>query len=312
MDVESLYGAPLERFVAERDELVRTLRKQGEREEAAKVAKLRKPSVAAWAVNQLVRTQSQSVAELFDAGDALRDAHRTATAGRGDGGTLRAASQRERSAVDALLEAARGLLTSQGHELSPTIIDRVAETLRAAALDPDSRELVGGGRLERELRHVGLGVGLAAGAGAAPAAPPRRQEAGSEPGARSTPRASATKKRPPAVREASAPRPAERRGERAEAARREERGEAERRVERAEAERLRRERAQALKAAREIEAKARRRAERTTRAVRVAQERRDRAAEDLQDADATLAAAKAEAEAAVAEHDRIHERLERL
>jgi hypothetical protein len=272
VDVDGLYGAPLERFVAERDELVRTLRKQGGREEAAKVAKLRKPSVAAWAVNQLVRTQSQSVAELFDAGDALRDAHRTATAGRGDGSTLRAASQRERSAVDALLEAAGGLLTSDGHELSPAIVDRVAETLRAAALDPDSRELVRGGRLERELRHVGLGVGLGAGADLAPAAPPRRREAKSAP----TPK------------------------------------QAERREERAEAERLERERAGALKAAHAIEAKARRRAERTARALRVAQERRDRAAEDLEDADKALAAARAEAEAAGAEHDRIREQLERL
>ncbi len=294
MDVDGLYGAPLHRFVAERDELVRALRKQGEREEAAKVAKLRKPSVAAWAVNQLVRTQPQSVAELFDAGDALRHAHRTATAGRGDGSTLRAASQRERSAVDVLLEAARGLLTSEGHELSPAIIDRVAETLRAAALDPDSRELVRGGRLERELRHVGLGVGLAAGADAAPAPPPRRQETKSAPGGRRTPGASATKKGPPAVKEASPPK------------------QAERQEERAEAERLKRERAQALKAAREIEAKARRRAERSTRAVRVAQERRDRAAEDLEDSDKALAAAQAQAEAAAAEHDRIREQLERL
>jgi hypothetical protein len=295
MDVDGLYGAPLHLFVAERDEVVRTLRKQGEREEAAKVAKLRKPSVAAWAVNQLVRTQPQSVAELFDAGDALREAHRTATAGRGDGSTLRAASQRERGAVDVLLEAARGLLTSEGHELSPAVIDRVADTLRAAALDPDSRELVRGGRLERELRHVGLGVGpAAAGADVAPAAPPRRQEARSAPGGRRTPGVSATKKGAPAVKEASTPK------------------QAERREERAEAERLKRERAQALKAAREIEAKARRRAERTTRAVRVAQERRDRAAEDLQDADKALAAAQAQAEAAAAEHDRIREQLERL
>ena len=175
MDVDELYDAPLEQFVARRGELARELRKQGEREQAAEIAALRKPSVAAWAVNQLVRTQPRSFAELLDAGDALQEAHRTATSGRGDAAALRAAAQRERSAVDDLLQAARGLLTGDGHELSPTIIDRVADTLRAAALDDEAREQVRDGRLERELRHVGLGVLAGGGAVQAPAAPAKRK-----------------------------------------------------------------------------------------------------------------------------------------
>jgi hypothetical protein len=48
------------------------------------VAKLRKPSVAAWAVNQLVRTQGRAIGELFDAGDALQRAQSDLLAGRGD------------------------------------------------------------------------------------------------------------------------------------------------------------------------------------------------------------------------------------
>ncbi len=106
------------------------------------MAALRKPSVAAWAVNQLVRTQRRAVAELFEAGDALRAAHENVLAGRADANELRAAVERERAAVDALTGAARGLLTSQGHELSQTIIDRVADTLHAAALDDDARSQV--------------------------------------------------------------------------------------------------------------------------------------------------------------------------
>jgi hypothetical protein len=133
------------------------------------VAALRKPSVAAWAVNQLVRTQGRAVEELFEAGEALRKAHEGVLAGRGDAGSLRSAVARERAAVDALTQAAGGLLTSQGHELSPTIIDRVSDTLHAAALDDDARNHVRGGRLERELRHVGLGT-----TGPVPRAAPRR------------------------------------------------------------------------------------------------------------------------------------------
>jgi len=68
------------------------------------------------------------------------------------------------------VRTARGLLDSEGHDLSPTMIDRVADTLHAIALDEQAREQVGDGRLERELKHVGLGP--ATGAFAVPA-PPR-------------------------------------------------------------------------------------------------------------------------------------------
>ena len=74
MDVNDLYGLPLERFVPERTALARGFRSAGRRDEAAAVAALRKPSVAAWAVNQLIRTQRRAVADLFQAGDALREA----------------------------------------------------------------------------------------------------------------------------------------------------------------------------------------------------------------------------------------------
>ena len=173
MDVDDLYGLPLDKFTPERNALARELRNAGQRAEAAEVAALRKPSVAAWAVNQLVRTQRKDVSGLFEAGDALRSAQDDVVAGRGDGRALRAAAERERAAVDALTGAARGLLTSEGHELSQTIIDRVADTLNAAALDDDARARVKDGRLERELRHVGLGVGATGGL-PAPARPKKQ------------------------------------------------------------------------------------------------------------------------------------------
>jgi hypothetical protein len=290
MDIDGLYGAPLERFIPERDALARTLRKEGKREDAAEVAGLRKPSVAAWAVNQLVRTQSRSIADLFDAGDALQEAHRAAASGRGDGASLRTASQRERAAVDALMEAARGLLTSDGHELSATIMDRVADTLRAAALDSDDRAKVHDGRLQRELRHVGLGVIAPAGI-SGPATPRRggaKRQALEKETKKETKGATATDKGATATDEAK------------------------RREQRAENERRKREHAQALKAAREAESKARRRAARADRAVAAAQERRDRAAADLDFAEESLAAARADAQAAADEQRRAQEQLERM
>jgi hypothetical protein len=178
MTSDDLYGLPLERFVPERSALARELRTSGRREEASAVAALRKPSVSAWLVNQLVRSQHHAVEDLFAAGNALRDAQSGVLAGSAQAPALRQATERERAAVDALLDKARGLLSSDGHEPSRVILDRVAETLHAAALDDDARKLIGGGRLERELRHVGFGAGL--GAHAPPSGP--RPPAGRDPG----------------------------------------------------------------------------------------------------------------------------------
>jgi hypothetical protein len=174
VDPDELYGLPLDRFTAERTALARGLRSEGRRDEAAEVAALRKPSVAAWAVNQLVRTQPTALARLFDAGDELRIAQSAVLAGRQDGHALREAAERERNAVQALTDAARGLLSSAGDELSPAVLEKVWETLHAAALDEDARAAVRDGRLERELRHVGLGA-------RAPTAPATRRKAAAEP-----------------------------------------------------------------------------------------------------------------------------------
>ena len=174
MDVDDLYGLPLDQFIPERTALARELRKAGDRDKASEVAALKKPSVAAWAVNQLVRTQRRAITELLEAGDGLRSAQDDVLAGRGDAASLRAAVESERLAVEQLTDAARGLLSSEGEELSATMVERVSDTLHAAALDEDAREQVTAGRLERELRHVGLG---AFGGGPATPAPARQTPA---------------------------------------------------------------------------------------------------------------------------------------
>ena len=71
-----LYGLPLSEFIPERARRVKALRADKKRDEATEMAALRKPSVAAWAVNQLVRTQSKAITRLFKAGDALAKAQR--------------------------------------------------------------------------------------------------------------------------------------------------------------------------------------------------------------------------------------------
>lgn len=283
VEPDDLYGLPLDRFVPERGALARSLRADGRREQAAEVASLRKPSVVAWAVNQLVRTQGRALAELYDAGDKLSEAQAAVLAGRGDARSLHTAADRERVAVDALVIAARGLLTSDGHELSASTIDRVAETVHAAALDDDARVQVRQGRLERELRHVGLGVGTGIAPGERAPAPAVRPPAQAKPRSRET---------APGEQDGTGPRDRERIAQ-----------------ERVDAQRVERERAQARKVARLNESQARRSADHAARAVRVAEERRGRAADALRDAEQALAEARSQAEAAGDRHRRAEQEL---
>ena len=295
VDAHDLYGLALDRFVAERGAVAKALRAEDRRDEAAEVASLRKPSIAAWAVNQLIRTQGRAVQALFDAGDALRGAQADLLAGSGDGRTLRAAGDRERGAVDDLVAAARGLLTSEGYELSAAVVERVSDTLHAAALDERAREQVREGCLERELRHVGLGLGLGE---EVSAPPPGSAKGGAEMkgaakvgaagkgAAKRKTGTEGTAKTATAAKDAVA---AKRRAEREAAT-----------AERAEAKRAERERAAARKVARTAAVTARRRAEAATRAAQTAQERRDRAAQALSEADAALARAREEEVAAIA------------
>jgi len=156
-DAGELYGLQLERFVPERTALAKALRREGRREEAERVAKLPKPSVAAWAVNQLVRTQARETKQLFAAGDALARAQQQVIAGQGSAAALREAADRERAAVGELVRRARGLLSGDGQALTAAMLERVSETLHAAALDEEIRAEVSGGCLVRERKHIGLG-----------------------------------------------------------------------------------------------------------------------------------------------------------
>src|SRR5512133_1524607 len=173
--VDRLYGLPREEFVGERDALAKQLRTDGRRDEAAAVKALAKPTVAAWAANQAVRSQKRAARELWKAGDALSAAQEAVLAGKGSGAKLREASERERAAVETLVDAARGLLGRSGGDLSEATIERVRDTLHAGAIDAQARDEVAAGRAIRERSPQGL-------FGADPfAAPAPRRPAKAEP-----------------------------------------------------------------------------------------------------------------------------------
>jgi hypothetical protein len=159
--VDALYALPLEEFTRARNELAGELRSRGEREAADRVAALAKPTVAAWAVNQLMRTQRRDARALLAAGERLRKAHAGAAAGHAAARDLRDAAEAERSAVERLSEAARGLTDARGRGLSEAVLERVTQTLHAISADDEARSVASAGRLARERQAAGAGPLLA-------------------------------------------------------------------------------------------------------------------------------------------------------
>src|ERR1043165_6740048 len=80
-----LFRVEPDRFVAERDDLVKRLRAEGRDGDAASVKALRKPTAVVWALNQLTARDREGLDALFEAGQRLRAAQQGALAGgRGD------------------------------------------------------------------------------------------------------------------------------------------------------------------------------------------------------------------------------------
>ena len=143
--VGRLHAAPLEDFVAERKRLAKELRAAGDRESAAQLAKLPKPSAPAWALNLVARERPEVVGGWLDSAEALRDA--STHADRASGDALRAAMAAHRDATRAVLATVRSEARPNGRELSEPMLDRAREILQAATADPVRAELLREGRV---------------------------------------------------------------------------------------------------------------------------------------------------------------------
>jgi hypothetical protein len=150
---EKLYALPLASFTAERKRLADQLKASGDAEAARAVAKLGKPSVSAWVVNQLHREAREDLDALIEAGQRMR------------GGEM-AAGRDQRAALARLHQLSSELLVRDGHAASPSMLRRVTMTLQALSAigsfepdppgqlvedrDPPGFDLLAGVTLERD------------------------------------------------------------------------------------------------------------------------------------------------------------------
>lgn len=172
--LDELYGVTPEDFVLVRSKLERALRGAGDPDAAAALKRHRRPHLAAWACNQLVRTEPDAIEDLVDATAAVAAAQEGALRG-GDAEQLREAVRARADLLTRLAE--EGVRLARGHAPKPVQYrDAIADTLDAATLDPAATDELRRGRLTKPLlppSGFGPPVAVAPRERAAPA-PPRR------------------------------------------------------------------------------------------------------------------------------------------
>ena len=171
--LDELFTTPPEDFVAARNGLAKALKAAGQKDDAAEVTALRKPTRLVWAVDQLALTDDPTLAPLLEAAEAVRE---------GGGDDLREAIGDLREAVNAAASAAAGRL-----ETRPTDRADLAAALLAVVADEDATDDLTRGRLLEVPAPDAFGLGLAA---PAPRAAPKKAPA-------KTKKAAASSDRPP-------------------------------------------------------------------------------------------------------------------
>jgi hypothetical protein len=148
---DELYGLTPAEFTAARDDRARQARAAGQRDDAAAIKKLARPTVSAWLVNQLARAPDR-MTRLYELGAELQEAQRTLAGDR-----LRELSVQRRELINDLLPAASDLAGEAGQPASAAVLDEVRATLEAALADAGARAAVQSGRLTKSLAYAGLG-----------------------------------------------------------------------------------------------------------------------------------------------------------
>jgi len=154
-DVDRLYQLPLDAFTSERNALAK---RAGA--DAPRIRELTKPSLPAWAVNQLYWQDRDEWDALISAAENLRRAHKAVLGGRA--GDVRAAGKVHDDAIESALKATVKILARSGHPVTDATRQGILNTLRALPSEDSA------GRLAKTLQPGGFemlaGLSIAAGA----------------------------------------------------------------------------------------------------------------------------------------------------
>ena len=148
---DTLYAGSADDFTEARNQSAKQAQDSGDKELAARIKKLKKPSVAAWAVNLLVRRESGQIDSVLSLAEQLR-----AAAEALDGPELRALTRQRRQLTSALASTAKSLARDAGVRLTGPVVDQVEGMLTAAMLDPVAAQVVRTGRVVTAFTSTGV------------------------------------------------------------------------------------------------------------------------------------------------------------
>jgi hypothetical protein len=148
---DELYGLDPADFTGRRDALSREARQDGNRDLAGAIKALRKPSMAAYTVNLVVRVRGQEIDRLIELGGRLREAQETLA-----GEDIRALGRQRSQLIAGVAKQARQEAAGAGHPIGDAVQREVEATLEAALADPEAAAAVRTGRLIRALERTGM------------------------------------------------------------------------------------------------------------------------------------------------------------
>ncbi|MXM65355.1 hypothetical protein GR925_18350 [Streptomyces sp. HUCO-GS316] len=144
--LDELYTTPPSGFVSHREELAAAAKEAGRVEDAGRIHAARRPTLAAWAANLLLRSRPKESRQFLELGRALREAYGTLdTAG------VKELSAQRRSVVSAMSRQAAQLAREAGQRLSDAVLQDVEATLRAVLADQEAADHWATGRLHSAL-----------------------------------------------------------------------------------------------------------------------------------------------------------------
>ena len=153
-DVNALFRLPLAEFTSARNTLAARLKKAGRGDEADLVKALVKPSISAWAVNQLYWNHRDAFDRLLESGGRFHKAQASRLAGKL--ADMRTALDARREALTTLADLADSLLRDAGHNPSPDTIHRITTTLEAISAYASRSDAPRPGRLTHDVDPPGF------------------------------------------------------------------------------------------------------------------------------------------------------------
>ena len=158
MDIDTvadeLYALTPEDFTAARNARAKEAKAAGEKELAAAILGLGKPTMVGWLANQLVRERRDELEPLMELGAGLREASASLS-----GAELRDLGRQQHRLVHALVQQAKQIAVASGRRVSADTERGLDDSLHAALADEAAAEELLAGHLTGTLQRVGFPAG---------------------------------------------------------------------------------------------------------------------------------------------------------